>query len=208
MRRALFAITGLAASTTALVVLKGSPGATQVAQNLPTAQPVNPAGPGVDPSADPEAPGTDPAGAGPKPSVTAGASTSPKPSKTTARPSGTKTTAKAPSAPKTTTKAPQSTTRRVTGPPVDTANGYGYVQVQIVVSGSKIIEATTLALPSGGESDIHSGDVRDTYNGTGAPNTPSEVVRKQSANLNTVSGATATSNAYKSSLRAAIEQAF
>ncbi|MFF0314713.1 FMN-binding protein [Micromonospora sp. NPDC005252] len=199
MRRALFAITGLAASTTALVVLKGSPGATQVAQNLPTAQPVNPAGPGVDPSADPAA---DPAGGTPKPSATAAAPVSPKPGRTTARPSGTKTTAKAPTAPKT-TKAPQSTTRRVTGPPVDTANGYGYVQVQIVVSGSKIIEATTLALPSGGESDIHSGDVRTKYNGTGG-----EVVKKQSANLNTVSGATATSNAYKSSLRAAIEQAF
>ncbi|CCH20454.1 hypothetical protein [Micromonospora lupini] len=201
MRRALFAITGLAASTTALVVLKGSPGTTQVAQNLPTAQPVNPTGQVVDPSADPA---VGPTGAAPKPSVTAGApSSSPKPTRTTARPSGTKTTAKAPSAPRTTTKPPQSTTRRVTGPPVDTAKGYGYVQVQIVVSGSKIIEATTLALPSGGESDIHSGDVRDTYNGTGG-----EVVQKQSANLNTVSGATETSIAYKSSLRSAIEQAF
>lgn len=202
MRRALFAITGLAASTTVLVVLKGSPGTTQVAQNLPTAQPVNPSPQGVDPSADPA---VGPTGAAPKPSVTAGApSSSPKPTKSsTTRPSGTKTTAKAPSAPRTTTKAPQSTTRRVTGPPVDTADGYGYVQVQIVVSGSKIIEATTLALPSGGESDIHSGDVRDKYNGTGG-----EVVQKQSANLNTVSGATETSIAYKSSLRAAIEQAF
>ncbi|MCF0094883.1 FMN-binding protein [Micromonospora sp. MH99] len=204
MRRALFAITGLAASTTALVVLKGSPGATQVAQNLPTAQPVNPSGPGVDPSADPAAPAADPTGAAPKPSGTADAPTSPKPTKSsTTRPSGTKTTAKAPTAPKTTTKAPQSTTRRVTGPTVDTAEDYGYVQVQIVVSGNKIIDAVTLSLPSGGESDIHSGDVRNKYNGTGG-----EVVQKQSANLNTVSGATATSNAYKQSLRAAIEQAF
>ncbi|MFY1616966.1 FMN-binding protein [Micromonospora sp. WMMD736] len=199
MRRALLAITGLAASTTALVVLKGSPGTTQVAQNLPTAQPVNPSGPGVDPSV---APAVDPSGAAPKPSETADAPASPKPGKTTAKPSGTKTTAKAPTAPKT-TKAPQPTTRRITGPPVDTASDYGTVTVQIVVSGNKIIDATTLELPSGGESDIHSGDVRSKYNGTGG-----EVVQKQSANLNTVSGATATSNAYKSSLRAAIEQAF
>ncbi|MEH1055462.1 FMN-binding protein, partial [Micromonospora sp. CPCC 206171] len=35
MRRAILAITGLAASTSALVVLKGSPDASQVAQDLP-----------------------------------------------------------------------------------------------------------------------------------------------------------------------------
>ncbi|PWR13506.1 FMN-binding protein [Micromonospora acroterricola] len=201
MRRAFLAITGLAASTTALVVLKGSPGTTQVAQDLPTAQAVNPTPQDADPSAAPPAPGN-PAGAAPKPSVSAGAPSSPKPSRSTARPSGTRTTAKAPTAPRTTSKPPQQpTTRRVTGPGVD--NEYGYVQVQIVVSGNRIVEAVSLSLPSGGESDIHSGDVRDRYNGTGG-----EVVQKQSANLNTVSGATETSNSYKQSLRAAIEQAF
>ncbi|MEU7847342.1 FMN-binding protein [Micromonospora parva] len=200
MRRALLAITGLAASTTALVVFKGSPGATQVAQNLPTAQPVNPTAPGADPSADPAAPGTDPAGEVATPSKTADAPVSPKPGKTTARPSGTKTTAKAPSTPRT-TKAAQPTTRRVTGNGFD--NEYGYVQVQIVVSGNRIVEAVALSLPSGGESDIHSGDVRARYDGSGG-----EVVQKQNANLNTVSGATETSNSYKQSLRSAIEQAF
>ncbi|MFF0470664.1 FMN-binding protein [Micromonospora zamorensis] len=205
MRRAFLAITGLAASTTALVVFKGSTSATPVAQNLPTAQPVNPAGPGVDPSADPDAPGADPAGGAPSASASAGPSTSPKPGKTTARPSATRTT-KAPSAPRTTTKAPQSTTRRVTGAGFDAKDGsetYGYVQVQIVVSGNRIIEAVALSLPTGGESDIHSGDVSNRYDGTGG-----EVVQKQSANLNTVSGATETSDAYKKSLRSAIEQAF
>ncbi|MEU1587592.1 FMN-binding protein [Micromonospora sp. NPDC005710] len=205
MRRALLAITGLAASTTALVVFKGSPGTSQVAQNLPTAQPVNPSGPGSDPAAAPAAPGTDPAAGPPTPSGSAGPSTSPKPGKTTARPSGTKTT-KAPSAPRTTTKAPQSSTRRVTGAPfdaVDDSQTYGFVTVQIVVSGNRIVDAVALSLPSGGESDIHSGDVRTAYDGSGA-----EVVAKQSANLNTVSGATATSDAYKKSLRSAIEKAF
>ncbi|MFI6234010.1 FMN-binding protein [Micromonospora sp. NPDC050784] len=200
MRRALLAITGLAASTTALVVFKGSPGTTQVAQNLPTAQPVNPSGPGTDPSAAPDAPGTDPAGGAPTPSGSTKPSTSPKPGKTTARPSNTRTT-KAPSAPRTTTKAPQSTTRRVTGNGFE--NEYGYVQVQIVVSGNRIVEAVALSLPSGGESDIHSGDVRNRYDGGGG-----EVVQKQNASLNTVSGATETSNSYKQSLRSAIEQAF
>ncbi|WP_328419040.1 FMN-binding protein [Micromonospora sp. NBC_00389] len=194
MRRAFLAITGLAASTTALVVLKGSPGTSQVAQDLPVGQSVNPTPQGVDPSAAP-------VGVAPTPSVAPNAPSSPKPSKSTARPSGTRTTAKAPTAPRTTTKAPQPTTRRVTGPGVD--NEYGYVQVQIVVSGTRIIEAISLSLPSGGESDIHSGDVRDRYNGTGG-----EVVQKQSANLNTVSGATETSNSYKQSLRGAIEEAF
>ncbi|MGW3606198.1 FMN-binding protein [Micromonospora sp. NPDC005161] len=196
MRRAFLAITGLAASTTALVVLKGSPGTTQVAQDLPAAQPVNPTPQGADPS-------VAPAGVALKPSVSADAPSSPRPSRSgsTARPPGTRTTTKAPTTPRTTTKAPQPTTRRVTGPGVD--NEYGYVQVQIVVSGNRIVEAISLSLPSGGESDIHSGDVRDRYNGTGG-----EVVQKQSANLNTVSGATETSNSYKQSLRGAIEQAF
>ncbi|GLZ60146.1 MULTISPECIES: FMN-binding protein [Micromonospora] len=200
MRRALLAITGLAASTTALVVFKGSPGATQVAQNLPTAQPVNPTAPGADPSADPAAPGTGPDGEVATPSKTADAPVTPKPGKTTARPSGTKTTTKAPSTPRT-TKAAQPTTRRVTGSGFD--NEYGYVQVQIVVSGNRIVEAVALSLPSGGESDIHSSDVRDRYDGSGG-----EVVQKQNANLNTVSGATETSNSYRQSLRSAIEQAF
>ncbi|MDG4805496.1 FMN-binding protein [Micromonospora sp. WMMD1120] len=200
MRRALLAITGLAASTTALVVLKGSPGTTQVAQNLPTAQPVNPTAPGVDPSVDPAAPGADPAAGAPTPSKTAGPPASPKPGKTTARPSGTKTTTKAPSAPRTTKAAPPSN-RRVTGNGFE--NEYGYVQVQIVVSGNRIVDAVALSLPSGGESDIHSGDVRSRYDGSGG-----EVVQKQNANLNTVSGATETSNSYKQSLRSAIEQAF
>ncbi|MGC4758407.1 FMN-binding protein [Micromonospora trifolii] len=192
MRRALLAITGLAASTTALVVFKGSPGTTQVAQNLPTAQPVNPTPQDVEPSADPS-------GVAPKPSKTGNAPTSPKPTKSTARPTGTRTTTKA--APRTTTKAPQSSTRRVTGNGFE--NEYGYVQVQIVVSGNRIVEAVALSLPSGGESDIHSGDVRNRYDGGGG-----EVVQKQNANLNTVSGATETSNSYKQSLRSAIEQAF
>lgn len=82
-------------------------------------------------------------------------------------------------------------------------NEYGYVQVQIVVSGNRIVDAVALSLPSGGESDIHSGDVSGRYDGTGG-----EVVQKQSANVNTVSGATETSNSYKQSLRGAIEQAF
>ncbi|MFE9919160.1 FMN-binding protein [Micromonospora sp. NPDC005553] len=196
MRRALLAITGLAASTTALVVFKGSPGTSQVAQNLPTAQPVNPTPQDVEPSADPAVPG-----GAPTPSKTADAPVSPKPGKTTARPSsGTKTT-KAPSAPRTTTKAPQSTTRRVLGDEVK--NEYGYVRVQIVVSGNRIVDAVAVSLPSGGESDIHSGDVRSSYDGSGG-----QVVQKQNANLNTVSGATETSNSYKQSLRSAIEQAF
>jgi uncharacterized protein with FMN-binding domain len=194
MRRAFLAITGLAASTTALVVLKGSPGTSQVAQNLPTAQPVNPSAPGIDPSAEP-------VDGAPTPSVAPSAPTSAKPSKTTARPSGTRTTTKAPTAPRTTTKAAQPTTRRVNG--TGFQNEYGFVQVQIVVSGNRIVDAVALSLPSGGESDIHSSDVRTKYDGPGG-----EVVAKQSANLDTTSNATETSNSYRQSLRSAIEKAF
>ncbi|MER7892512.1 FMN-binding protein [Micromonospora sp. NPDC094482] len=193
MRRAFLAITGLAASTTALVVLKGSPGTSQVAQEVPAGQPVSPTPAGsAPPAAESPAPGATPTGV-------AG---SPRPSRSATKAPASRPTTKAPAAPRTTTsKPPQPTTRRVTGPIVE--NEYGNVQVQIVLSGNRIVEALTLELPSGpGETERHSDDVRRAYNGTSG-----QVVRNQSADLDTVSGATETSASYEQSLRAAIEQA-
>ncbi|MFI7574014.1 FMN-binding protein [Micromonospora sp. NPDC049497] len=192
MRRALLAITGLAASTTVLVVLKGSPGASQVAQDLPADRPAVVPG-----SAGPTATGEVTA----DPSPTAA---SPRPSRApSARPtSGSGSTTRTPSAPRTTTKPPdQPTTRTVTGPVVE--NEYGNVQVQIVLSGSRIINATALELPQEtAQSDLRSEQVDDRYSGTGGM-----VVQRQSADLDTVSGATATSTSYKQSLQAAIDRA-
>ncbi|MEU1684919.1 FMN-binding protein [Micromonospora sp. NPDC005707] len=194
MRRALLAITGLAASTTVLVVLKGAPGAGQAAQDRPVAEaPVAPGGSaapeptpgGVTPSARPSASA--------KPTAKAGASRTP----------GTRssaTTRSTPAAPRTTTSAPKVTTRTVTGPVV--SYRYGSLQVRITLSGSRIVDATGLGLPLDGQSGLRSDDVQARYSGSSG-----EVVAKQSANLNTVSGATYTSTAYKQSLQAALDKA-
>ncbi|NES29328.1 FMN-binding protein [Micromonospora terminaliae] len=198
MRRALLAITGLAAGTTALVVLKGAPGTSQAAQDRPVAEaPVVPGGSaapgpapgGVTPSARP--------GASAKPSAKAGASRAPG-TRTSAT---TRVTTRATTAaPRTTTSAPKVTTRTVTGPVV--SYRYGSLQVRITLSGSRIVDATGLGMPLDGQSGLRSDDVQARYSGSSG-----EVVAKQSANLNTVSGATYTSTAYKQSLQAALDKA-
>ncbi|MFG1678193.1 FMN-binding protein [Micromonospora sp. NPDC049282] len=199
MRRALLAITGLAAGTTALVVLKGGPGAgPATAQDLPAAQ--APVAPGGSP-----APGGAAAGPSAAPSVSATPGASAKPS---AKPSADRKpasrsstrTSTAPAAPRTTTKAPKPTTRTVTGPSV--SYEYGSLQVRITLSGSRIVDATATGMPLGGQSGQRSDDVQARYSGSSG-----EVVAKQSANLSTVSGATYTSTAYKQSLQAAIDKA-
>ena len=58
-----------------------------------------------------------------------------------------------------------------------------------------------LELPQGGQSDLRSNRVDDAYSGTSGT-----VVRQQDANLDTVSQATATSNGYRQSLQAALDQ--
>ncbi|MEU0153953.1 FMN-binding protein [Micromonospora fulviviridis] len=197
MRRALLAITGLAAGTTALVVLKGAPGTSQAAQDRPVAEaPVVPGVPGGSAAPDPTPGGVTPSarsGAPAKPSARAGASRTPG-ARTTA------TTRATTAAPRTTTSAPKVTTRTVTGPVVNYR--YGSLQVRITLSGSRIVDATGLGLPLDGQSGLRSDDVQARYSGSSG-----EVVAKQSANLSTVSGATYTSTAYKQSLQAAIDKA-
>ncbi|MEU8263382.1 FMN-binding protein [Micromonospora sp. NPDC048999] len=204
MRRALLAITGLAAGTTMLVVLKGSPGASQVVPDRPVAEaPVAPSTPDPTPappgaSANPlgSAPtGSAPTGSAPaKPGAKAGAGPTPDATPgSTARP----TTA----APKASTGAPKpATTRTVTGPVV--SYRYGSLQVRITLNGTRIVDATALGMPQGGQSGLRSDDVQGSYSGTAG-----EVVARQSANLNTVSGATYTSDAYRQSLQAALDWA-
>ncbi|MEW2326267.1 FMN-binding protein [Micromonospora chersina] len=194
MRRALLAITGLAASTTALVVLKGAPGTSQAAQDRPVAEaPVVPGG-----SAAPE-----PTPGGVTPSARPGASAKPSASAVASRTPGARTSATTratTAAPRTTTSAPKVTTRTVTGPVV--SYKYGSLQVRITLSGSRIVDATGLGMPLDGQSGLRSDDVQARYSGSSG-----EVVAKQSANLSTVSGATYTSTAYKQSLQAALDKA-
>jgi uncharacterized protein with FMN-binding domain len=78
-------------------------------------------------------------------------------------------------------------------------NPFGEVQVQITLVGGKITNVTALQLPSHGRSGFISQDV--------APILQGEAISAQSANIDTVSGATYTSDAYAQSLQSAIDQA-
>ncbi|MEH0823856.1 MULTISPECIES: FMN-binding protein [unclassified Micromonospora] len=193
MRRAILAITGLAASTSALVVLKGSPGVGQVAQDLPAGQA------SVAPAAgEPGTAGT----VRPAPRPTAsGRAPAARPTTAAPRTPGARsTTGKSPAAPRATTSAPKPALRTVRGP--DVKYEFGTLHVQITLSGSQIVNVTGIGLPQSGQSGQRSDDVQRTYSGTSG-----EVVQKQSADLNTVTDATATSNAYQQSLQAAIDRA-
>jgi uncharacterized protein with FMN-binding domain len=77
-------------------------------------------------------------------------------------------------------------------------NPFGEVQVQITLAGGKITAVTALQLPSHGRSGFISQDV--------APILQGEALSAQSANIDTVSGATYTSDAYAQSLQSAIDQ--
>lgn len=76
---------------------------------------------------------------------------------------------------------------------------YGDVQVQITVTKGKITDVQAVSLPSGG----HSGRISDYV----APILRSQALAAQSANIQGVSGATYTSQAYAQSLQGAIDAA-
>jgi uncharacterized protein with FMN-binding domain len=85
----------------------------------------------------------------------------------------------------------------VTGPTVSTR--YGPVQVRIAVSGGQVTEISALQLPSGGRSG--------RISQVAEPILHDEALAAQSAQIDTVSGATYTSAAYEQSLQAALDQA-
>lgn len=76
---------------------------------------------------------------------------------------------------------------------------YGDVEVQITVANGQITAVEAVALPSGGRSGQISASVE--------PILASEALAAQSANIDTVSGATYTSQGYAQSLQAALDQA-
>jgi len=105
-------------------------------------------------------------------------------------------TSSAPSAPTTTSAAP--TTRTVTGATAQTK--YGPVQVRITLTGSRITDATAVQYP---DEAARSKDI----NSTAVPKLNQETLQAQSADIDTVSGATYTSAGYKQSLQSALDQA-
>jgi uncharacterized protein with FMN-binding domain len=180
MRRAILALAGTAAGTTLLIGLKAGLDARH-----PVAADTAPP-PGVTappPSAAPP-PAPDP---GPPPPSRPGAP--PAPPASPARPG-----APAPAPP------PPGGLRNgtFTGPVAQTR--YGPVQVQIVVAGGRMTDVTALQTPSS-----HNESIR--INRRAAPLLREEALAAQSADIDTVSGASYTSKGYRTSLQAALDAA-
>ena len=102
-------------------------------------------------------------------------------------------------APSATASAPAaaSATKTVTGTAVDTR--YGPVQVKVTFSGTTITAVDTVQYPSESGRDVE-------INSQALPILQQETLSKQSAQIDTVSGATYTSEGYIQSLQSAIDQ--
>ncbi len=86
----------------------------------------------------------------------------------------------------------------VNGAPADTR--YGPVQVQITVQGRRITKADAIDYPNGDRRD-------QEINSYAIPQLDQETLQAQSAQIDTVSGATYTSDGYRTSLQSAIDAA-
>jgi len=80
------------------------------------------------------------------------------------------------------------------------SNRFGTVQVQVVYSGGAIADVQILSYPNGDNKSV-------SINQRALPTLISEALSAQSANVDTVSGATYTTNSYKASLQSAIDNA-
>ncbi|MBQ0983107.1 FMN-binding protein [Streptomyces sp. F63] len=190
-RRTVLAAAGTVSVIVALLALKpdrdpalaraGGPGA-------PSTAAVSPAPPSPSPSSAPAKPSksTGRAPDEPSPSRSAPRTTAPPPARTS----------RTPAAPETTTAAPA--TRTVTGGTVRTE--HGPVQVRITLTGSRITAATALQSPAG---DPRS----EQISATAIPRLNQETLAAQSADIDTVSGATYTSDGYRQSLQSALDRA-
>lgn len=77
---------------------------------------------------------------------------------------------------------------------------WGPVQVQITVQGGKITQSHAVQYPQNNQRDL-------TINSYALPILDQEAVQQQSASIDTISGATVTSDGYLQSLQSAIDQA-
>ncbi|MEV4131537.1 FMN-binding protein [Dactylosporangium sp. NPDC049742] len=194
MRRAMIALMGTAAGTVLLVGAKAG-------FSSPTDRPLNPqaagaTGPVPSASGGPPSAVTMPPGNGAAPTTTTATTTAAAPPAG----GGTKTT----TAPKPTTaapKPPRTTMKDGTFGGNSVYVEYGSVELSIVVSGGKITDIKVLDSPSN-----HSRSVQ--INNNALPKLKSQALSKQSADIDTVSGATYTSSGYKLSLQSAIDRAF
>lgn len=154
--------------------------ATGATPDTPTPSATTPAPAGADPGTGDDGSGDDGGTVTtPSPSVTPSPSSTPSPS-----------AAPSPSA----TPSPKT----YTGDQVMTR--WGPMQVEITVSGGKITAAQAVQYPSGNGRDAE-------INSYALPVLNQEVVDRQSAQIDTVSGATVTSDGYLQSLQSALDQA-
>jgi uncharacterized protein with FMN-binding domain len=181
MRRAIVAIIGTAVGTAALVGLKaGLPAAR--ADNTDAAGPLAPGGGSPAPGG---------AGGGPA------GSTGPQTAKPTAPGAASRSGRSA---------APVPSAAGGTGLHQGTFTGtvaktqYGPVQVRITVAGGRLTDVAALQLP---RTEARSLDI----DRTAVPALRQEALKAQSANINVVSGATYTSQGYRTSLQAALDAA-
>jgi uncharacterized protein with FMN-binding domain len=77
---------------------------------------------------------------------------------------------------------------------------WGPVQVRVTIADGKIVDVVTLQVPNGNRRD-------QEINSSAVPQLRSEVLASQSAQIDTVSGATVTSDGYRQSLQAALDAA-
>jgi uncharacterized protein with FMN-binding domain len=77
---------------------------------------------------------------------------------------------------------------------------WGPVQVAVVMSGGRITEVQVLQHPTGNKKD-------EQVNGMALPRLREETLAAQSADIDTVSGATFTSDGYRRSLQSALDAA-
>lgn len=92
----------------------------------------------------------------------------------------------------------QPTTRTINGAAVDTR--YGPVQVQIKMSGTRIVAANAIVYPTESSRDRE-------INDQAIPQLNDETLQAQSSNIDTVSGASYTSDGYRQSLQSALDAA-
>jgi uncharacterized protein with FMN-binding domain len=145
-------------------------------------------------------------GGGAKPGFLAAASSAPGTSSTTAgttRPpstTGPGTTAGAgpPPSPSTSTTTAPTATRQINGQVVGTQ--FGDVEVRVTISGGRITDVQSVELPFEHQRS-------EEISQQAAPLLHDEVLQAQSAQIDLISGATYTSEAYRQSLQAALDQA-
>ncbi|QUC60733.1 FMN-binding protein [Streptomyces sp. A2-16] len=89
-------------------------------------------------------------------------------------------------------------TKTVTGDTIQTR--WGPVQVRITIKDGKLTEVTAVAYPTDNPRD-------QEINSYALPRLRSEALQAQSANIDTVSGATYTSDGYRQSLQSALDSA-